>query len=83
MQKFWFEHQENNYLVYWMSWGRMGLSKESSGLGFHNFTCFKKALLAKQAWRLWSQLNSLVVQIMRAKYFPGSSIVEAKICWRL
>ena len=61
----------------------MGLPKEFGGMGFRDFTSFNKALLAKQAWRLWSQLDSLVAQIMRVKYFPGSSVVEAKIGQRL
>jgi hypothetical protein len=55
-----------------MSWGWMGLSKASGGMGFRDFLSFNKALLAKQAWRLWSQPESLVAKIMRAKYFSGS-----------
>jgi hypothetical protein len=57
----------------------MGLSKAAGGMGFRDFLSFNKALLAKQAWRLWSQPESLVAKIMRAKYFPGSSILEAKL----
>jgi hypothetical protein len=33
-----------------MSWVRMSTSKASGGMGFHEFTCFNKALLAKQSW---------------------------------
>ena len=48
----------------------MGLSKKEGGLGFRDFTLFNKALLAKQCWRLWAQPGSLVVRIMKAKYYP-------------
>jgi hypothetical protein len=57
----------------------MGLPKEFEGMGFRDFTNFNKVLLAKHAWKLWSQPNSLVAQIMRAKYYPGSSVVDANI----
>jgi hypothetical protein len=50
----------------------MGLSKEVGGMGFRDFTSFNKALLAKQAWRLWTQPNSLVAQITMAKYYRGA-----------
>lgn len=57
----------------------MGLPKEAKGLGFQDFTSFNKALLAKQSWRLWHQPDTLVSQIMKAKYYPGSSILEANV----
>jgi hypothetical protein len=79
MQKFWWGHQDNTSRIHWMSWGRLGLSKAAGGLGFRDFLSFNKALLAKQAWRLWSNPQSLVAKIMKAKYFSGSSILEAKL----
>jgi hypothetical protein len=57
----------------------MGLSNALCGMSFWDFLRFNKALLEKQAWKLWSQPKSLVAKIMRAKYFSGSSIVEAKL----
>jgi ribonuclease HI len=79
MSKFWWSHQANNSRIHWMSWERMGLSKEVGGMGFRDLTSFNKALLAKQSWRLWSKLDSLVARIMEAKYYAGSSILEASI----
>jgi ribonuclease HI len=79
MQKFWWGHQDNKSRVHWMSWGRMGRSKEAGGMGFRDFTSFNKALLAKQAWRLWSQPTSLIAQIMKAKYYPECLVLEANI----
>lgn len=46
-------------------------------MGFRDFHCFNKALLAKQCWRLWQMLDSLIARIMKAKYFPDCSILEA------
>jgi hypothetical protein len=55
----------------------MGLLKGSGGMGFRDFHSFNKALLAKQCWRLWNQPDSLVSQIMKAKYYPDCNILEA------
>jgi hypothetical protein len=48
-------------------------------MGFRDFTLFNNALLAKQSWRLWHQLESLVARIMKEKYYPRCSILEAEI----
>jgi hypothetical protein len=79
MRKFWWGHKENTHRVNWMSWKNMGLSKEAGGMGFRDFTLFNKALLAKQSWRLWHHPKSLVARIMKEKYYPGCSILEAEI----
>ena len=79
MRKFWWGSKENKSRVNWMSWGRSGLSKEAGGLGFRDFMSFNKALLAKQAWRLWQNLDSLAGKILKAKYYPDSSVLEAKV----
>jgi hypothetical protein len=55
----------------------MGKSKFMGGMGFRDFHNFNKALLAKQFWRLWFHPDSLIANIMKAKYYPESSILEA------
>jgi hypothetical protein len=39
---------------------------------------FKKALLAKQGWRLLQAPNSLVARIMQEKYYSGGNFPEAQ-----
>jgi hypothetical protein len=48
MQKFWLGYMENEKKISWMSWSRMGLPKLQGRMGFWDFICFNKALLAKQ-----------------------------------
>jgi hypothetical protein len=48
-------------------------------MGFRDFICFNKALLAKQIWRLWKSPDSLVARIMKAKYYPECSALEAPL----
>lgn len=57
----------------------MGLSNGSGEMGFRDFHSFNKALLARQCWRLWNQPDSLVGQIMNAKYYADSTILEARV----
>jgi ribonuclease HI len=79
ISRFWWGHKENDGRVAWMSWKKMGLTKEKGGLGFRDLEFFNLALLAKQGWRLLQNPNSLVATIMKAKYYPNSSFLEANI----
>jgi hypothetical protein len=46
-------------------------------MGFHDLSCFNKALLAKQVWRLWKTPDSLIAKIIKAKYFLNCLVLEA------
>jgi hypothetical protein len=48
-------------------------------MGFQDLNCFNRAFLAKQCWRLWKNMDSLVARLMRAKYYPDGSILEAQV----
>jgi ribonuclease HI len=79
MQQFWWSHMSKNSKIHWMSWSKMGRSKTKGGLGFRDLVIFNKALLAKQGWRLMQDPDSVAGKILKAKYFPQTSFLEAKL----
>lgn len=56
----------------------MAQEKEEGGIGFRNVHDFNTALLAKQLWRLITQPNLLMSKVMKAKYFPKRSPLQAE-----
>lgn len=63
--------------MHWMSWDRLCVPKKIGGLGFKKLHQFNIALLAKQGWRLMSNTNSIVVRLMKERYYPNSTFLEA------
>jgi hypothetical protein len=57
----------------------MSIPKSKGEMEFRDFRCFHKTLLAKKCWWLWRSPDSLVSQIMSAKYNANSSLLQAKL----
>jgi hypothetical protein len=55
----------------------MGRTKNEGGLGFRDLMIFNKVLLAKQIWRVLKNPDSLVARILKAKYYPHGTIMDA------
>ncbi|XP_061993305.1 uncharacterized protein LOC133711157 [Rosa rugosa] len=86
--RFWWGSKSNERKIHWMSWERLCRSKEEGGMGFRDLHGHNLALLAKQGWRLLRNPGTLVSRLFKARYFPGSSFLEApapnhaSACWR-
>jgi hypothetical protein len=47
-------------------------------MGFRDLGTFNEALLAKQGWRIMTEPNSLMANVLKAKYFPHDHFLKAK-----
>ncbi|GAU47759.1 hypothetical protein TSUD_387180 [Trifolium subterraneum] len=65
--------------IHWLAWERLACPKAHGGLGFRNFEAFNKAMVAKQVWNIVQNPNSLVAKLIKARYFPHSSLFEAPL----
>jgi hypothetical protein len=64
-------------IIGWMSWKRLGQTKETGGLGYRDLENFNLALLAKRGWRFIQNLYFLVAKVFQEKYFPSMTFLEA------
>jgi hypothetical protein len=79
MGRFWWGSKENETKIAWMSWDRMGRTKDKGGLGYRDLESFNLALLAKQGWRLLQQPDTLLGRIYKEKYFPHGNFLESSL----
>ncbi|XP_073066021.1 uncharacterized protein [Primulina eburnea] len=80
MNSFWWGARPNgNRGIKWLSWERLCTRKIHGGMSFRNLKSFNLAMLGKQAWNLISKPLSLMARILKAKYFPISSFMEASL----
>jgi hypothetical protein len=76
--RFWWAQQDKENKMHWLSWETLTKSKREGGLGFRDLYGFNLAMLAKQAWRMAIDPDSLCARVLKAKYFQNSSILDAK-----
>ncbi|CAO2827157.1 unnamed protein product [Amaranthus hypochondriacus] len=77
MAKFWWGANGNERKIHWHGWPNLCMPKCQGGLGFRDLKIFNDALLAKQAWRLMRNSNSMVSQVFKARYYKNSDFLDS------
>lgn len=72
------ERQQESKIA-WVGWLKMCKSKWEGGMGFRDLQAFNLVKLAKQGWRMLAKPSSLMACLYKAKYFPNSDVLIAKI----
>ncbi|GAU36566.1 hypothetical protein TSUD_277720 [Trifolium subterraneum] len=72
-------NNNNTKGIHWLAWERLACPKAHGSLGFRNFEAFNKAMAAKKVWHIVQNPNSLVAKLIKARYFPHSSLFEAPL----
>lgn len=78
--KFWWGSGGNNGRgIHWVSWDRLSQHRSHSGLSFKKLRDFNVAMLGKIGWSLHTKPNSLVGQLLKARYYSSTTFLEAPL----
>jgi hypothetical protein len=79
IRKFWWGSKAGERKTAWVAWEEMTKPKYMGGLGFRDTELFNLALLARQAWRILQNPNTLSARILKAVYFPETDFLDSEL----
>lgn len=78
MNAFWWKGEWGRSMgLKWKSWDKLCVPKKWGGLGFRKMREFNISLLCRQAWNIISNPSLLATRVLKARYYPNSSFLEA------
>lgn len=78
IRQFWWGTSSSDRGISWKAWSELCRPKCEGGLGFRDLKIFNLSLLAKQFWRIHEAPCSLLARVLKARYFPTTTIWEAR-----
>uniref|UniRef100_J3LWH3 Reverse transcriptase zinc-binding domain-containing protein n=1 Tax=Oryza brachyantha TaxID=4533 RepID=J3LWH3_ORYBR len=76
--RYWWSQQDKENKIHWIRWDVLTKAKSKGGLGFRDIYAFNMAMLAKQGWRLLTDPTFLCARVLKSKYYPDVSCLEAR-----
>ncbi|CAN1163690.1 Putative ribonuclease H protein At1g65750 [Linum perenne] len=74
---FWWSGDISSRKLHWLEGNELHKSIKDGGLGFRSFYEFNLAFIAKLAWKILTQPDSLWVQLLKRLYFPHTDFLQA------
>lgn len=71
--------ENGNLKIHWHNLKDLCVPENRGGMGFRDIRIFNKALLAKQVWRIHNGECPLLANILKARYFKHSHVLEARL----
>lgn len=63
--------------MHWRSWDWLTTPKSMGGMGFRDMELFNQAMIGRQCWRLMTEPESLCARVLKGRYYPNSSFMDA------
>lgn len=79
MSNFQWNHQQKPNNIHQKKWAHLGSSKKTSGLRFRNLEAFNLAILVKKLWRVLKNVETLMAETLKYKYFKNTHLLEATV----
>ena len=76
IRDFFWGDKENHRKVHWSAWENLTKPRGKGGLGSRDIHLLNQALLARQAWRLIQNPDSLCARVLKTRYFPHGNMLD-------